>query len=65
MPDLDLNERELAAGAAIAMDMAREDQRDNQRDRAASPSGAAAAMTIGFVVVASVGMLAIMMLFSG
>ena len=65
MPDLDLNERELAVGAAIAADMAREDQRHNRQDQAGSPSAASAAMTIGFVVVASVGMLAIMMLFSG
>ncbi|MFY0612829.1 MAG: hypothetical protein JXQ99_14950 [Hyphomicrobiaceae bacterium] len=65
MSQLDLDERELAAGAAVAMDMAREDQRDNKRDRAASPSGASAALTIAFVVVASVGTLVIMMMFSG
>ena len=65
MSQLDLDERELAAGAAVAMDMAREDKRDDKRDRAASPSSSAAAVTIGFVVVASVGMLIVMLMFSG
>jgi len=65
MSQLDLDERELAAGAAVAMDMAREDHRDNKKYEATALSGSAAALTIAFVVVASVGMLVVMMMFSG
>lgn len=61
MPDLNLDERELAAGAAVAMDMAREDRRENKELRAAAPSGKAAALTIAFVVIMAVGTLVLMM----
>jgi hypothetical protein len=61
MSQLDLNERELAVGAAVAMNIAREDRRDNKADQASGLSGSAATLTIAFVVIMSVGMLAVMM----
>ena len=61
MSELDLNERELAAGAAIAMSIAREDRKDNQSYQKSTLSGSATALTIAFVVISSIGMLAVMM----
>lgn len=61
MSQLDLGERELAIGAAVAMDMAREDRKDNEAYQASSLTGAATTLTIAFVVIMSVGMLAVMM----
>ncbi|MFT7576213.1 MAG: hypothetical protein ACI9XZ_002600 [Alphaproteobacteria bacterium] len=61
MSQLDLGERELAIGAAVAMDMAREDRKDNKEYQSSHLSGAASALTIAFVVIMSVGTLALMM----
>lgn len=65
MADLNLDERELAAGAAVAMDMARQDRRENKAERRAAPSASAAWMTVAFVAVTSIGMLALMLAFAG
>lgn len=63
MPDLGLNDTELAAGAAVAMDMAREDRKDRAHERSTRPTTGSAAFTIAFVVITCVGMLALMMIF--
>ena len=62
MPQLDLDERKLAAGAAVAMDMAREDRRENKAYEASALSASSVWLTIGFVVLSSVGTLVLMML---
>jgi hypothetical protein len=65
MPNLDLNETELAAGAAVAMDMAREDRKERAHVRATQPSIGSAALTIIFVVGSLVIMLALMLIYGG
>lgn len=65
MADLNLDERELAAGAAVAMDMARQDRRENKAEQRAAPSASAAWMTVAFVAITSIGMLALMLAFAG
>ena len=65
MSQLDRDERELAAGAAVAMDMARQDRRENRQEQKNAISGSAAWITAAFVIVTSVGLLAVMMVRSG
>lgn len=65
MSQLDLDERELAAGAAVAMDMARQDRRENRHEERTALSASASWITAAFVIVTSVGLLAVMMIRSG
>lgn len=65
MSQLDLDERELAAGAAVAMDMARQDHRENKLEQKASLSTSSIGLTIAFVVISSVGTLVFMMFYKG
>ncbi len=65
MSQLDLDERELAAGAAVAMDMARQDRRENRHDQKTALSGSSIGLTIAFVVISSVGTLVLMMVYNG
>jgi len=65
MSQLDLDERELAAGAAVAMDMARQDRRENRHEQQTALSASAIGLTIAFVVISSVGMLVLMMVYNG
>ena len=62
MPDVDLNETELAAGAAIAMEMAREDRKQNEHIKATKMSASSTAIAIAFVAVTSIGMLVLMIM---
>jgi hypothetical protein len=62
MPDVDLNETEMAAGAAIAMEMAREDRRQNAHIEKTRMSASSTAGVIAFVAITSIGMLVLMML---
>ena len=61
MPDLNLDDHELAAGAAIASEMAREDRRLNKHVKATTPSTWATVATIAFVAIALIVPLAIML----
>jgi len=61
MDNLNLDEKELAAGAAVAMSMAREDRRHDKEREAQKMSGSSVAIAIGFVLISSVGMLALML----
>ncbi len=65
MSQLDLDERELAAGAAVAMDMARQDRRENREEQRNALSTSVGWITAAFVIVTSVGLLAVMMIRSG
>ena len=65
MSQLDLDERELAAGAAVAMSIARQDRRENKLDQKAAPTTSSIGVTVAFVVISSVGMLTLMMLYNG
>ncbi len=65
MSQLDLDERELAAGAAVAMDMARQYRRENKLDQKTALSASSIGVTVAFVVISSVGMLVLMMVYSG
>ena len=62
MSQLDLDERELAAGAAIAMDMARQDRRENRHEERTAISASSGWITAAFVIITSVGLLAVMMI---
>lgn len=65
MADLDLNERELATGAAIAMQTIREDRRDQAAEAARQRISSRTAWFSGiFVIVSSIGMLALMLYMS-
>lgn len=63
MADFDINERELAAGAAIMRDMERQDRRENELEERNQPSGSAVALSVAFVAITSVGLLAVMLYF--
>lgn len=64
MPDFELNETELAAGAALANEMAREDRARRRHEKRTQPSGGSALLTIAFVAIASLGMVFLMMFMS-
>jgi len=61
MPDLNLSEKELAAGAAIAMSVAREDRRMEERLETEKTSGSSIAIAVAFVAISSIGMLLLML----
>ena len=61
MPEVELNATELAAGAAIARQMDREEGRLLRHHEETGPSGTATAISAVFVAVTSIGMLILML----